>query len=848
MKKLTIAAIAVLTGCILFGDVVDDVIKGGEPALRECCAKLVDASARADADDTETRMVLHGICVQARTRKVESMVEKVLLDALKNAKEPEVKAFLLEQLYYVAGSASVPALSEMLLQPEYCDAVCRILVYLPDAPRVSGPVLASALSRMEGVSRSSIIQALGELGVSESAEAIVRDLDSKESKVRWAAIQALGRLDHPTAKKAVTGLAGKRGIASKYEQLVIDGVVGEAMKNWVLWGDKQGAMALGRTWKQGRDKDIAVQCSFLEMCERIGDAESDQLLVAGLAHQELRVRLSASRLLAKNFNAARQKLVCDALMGGKITLESIELLGKCGNSEAVPALDRIIASDDAANRSAAIGSVVRILGKDSLSRLAGWLSDQREGVSDAATNAVVALPGSLGPELVNLADKSDVSLRPAFLSILERRVESGILGSVQAFAKDGDSATLQALCKLHGALGDVEALPFMLEQVKLSVEDKDWSTAAERGLLALCRRIGDFKLYWPQVKASYEAGVDAVKSSLLKVAGVAGTKEAFALLEEAWRSGASSVKESSLRVMADWRDSSALPKLREIAQTEPVGVNQILAFRGCIRLIPMQSKPSAEKVDDLLGMMDLAKRVEERRLVIGALGSSQDGKALATLTAALDDDGLKSDAALAVVVLSEHLRSLECVPALRKAMPLLSGAQLDRAKAAMAVIADNAGKIMRWQVSPIYRQEGKSYHDLQNTPFAPEMPAEAASVIWKEYGCDKSGKLDLHKMPDAGSNVTVYARCVLRVPQATKAMILVGSDDAVKVWLNGTQLEDVNVPRAYKAYDDKLPVELKQGDNELLCKIGQGGGQWVIGAKVVAQDESPLENLVITLK
>ena len=195
---------------------------------------------------------------------------------------------------------------------------------------------------------------------------------------------------------------GKRGIASKYEQLVIDGVVGEAMKNWVLWGDKQGAMALGRTWKQGRDKDIAVQCSFLEMCERIGDAESDQLLVAGLAHQELRVRLSASRLLAKNFNAARQKLVCDALMGGKITLESIELLGKCGNSEAVPALDRIIASDDAANRSAAIGSVVRILGKDSLSRLAGWLSDQREGVSDAATNAVVALPGITGAGLVNL--------------------------------------------------------------------------------------------------------------------------------------------------------------------------------------------------------------------------------------------------------------------------------------------------------------------------------------------------------------------------------------------------------------------------------------------------------------
>ena len=558
MKKLTIAAIAVLTGCILFGDVVDDVIKGGEPALRECCAKLVDASVRANADDTETRMVLHGICVQARTRKIESMVEKVLLDALKNAKEPEVKAFLLEQLYFAAGSASAPALSELLLDPVYCDAVCRILVYLPDAPRVSGPVLVAGLSRVEGVSRSSIIQALGELGIPESAEAIVRDLDSKESKVRWAAIQALGRLDHPAAKKALAGLAGKRGIASEYEQLVIDGVVGEAMKNWVLWGDKQGAMALGRTWKQGRDKDIAVQCSFLETCERICDGESDQILVAGLAHPELRVRLSASRLLAKNFNAARQKLVCEALTGGKITLESIELLGKCGNPEAVPTLDRIVASDDAANRSAAIDSVVRILGKGSLSRLAGWLSDQREGVSDAATNAVVALPGSLGPELVNLADKSDVSLRPVFLSILERRVSAGI-GLVRGFAKDGDSATLQAFFASFMSVGRVEHCPSCWSRSSCLSKTRIGAQVL-KGFAGLCVD-WRFQSVLAQVKASYEAGVDAVKSSLLKVAALQEQRKAFALLEEAWRSGASGVKESSLRRDGDWRDSSALPEV-----------------------------------------------------------------------------------------------------------------------------------------------------------------------------------------------------------------------------------------------------------------------------------------------
>ena len=48
-------------------------------------------------------------------------------------------------------------------------------------------------------------------------------------------------------------------------------------------------------------------------------------------------------------------------------------------------------------------------------------------------------------------------------------------------------------------------------------------------------------------------------------------------------------------------------------------------------------------------MMDLAKRVEERRLVIGALAASQDGKHWRRLNAALDDERLKSDAGLVLL-------------------------------------------------------------------------------------------------------------------------------------------------------------------------------------------------------
>ena len=155
---------------------------------------------------------------------------------------------------------------------------------------------------------------------------------------------------------------------------------------------------------------------------------------------------------------------------------------------------------------------------------------------------------------------------------------------------------------------------------------------------------------------------------------------------------------------------------------------------------------------------------------------------------------------------------------------------------------------MRWQVSPAYRVDGKDYLTLQNMVFAPEKAEEAGSVKWKVANTDKNGKLNLLAAVENANQVTAYARCIIRVAAATKAQIMLGSDDAAKVWLNGALIENVNVPRAFTANEDKMKVELKAGDNVLLVKIGQGGGQWELGAKVAAEDGGPLEGMVITIQ
>ena len=53
-----------------------------------------------------------------------------------------------------------------------------------------------------------------------------------------------------------------------------------------------------------------------------------------------------------------------------------------------------------------------------------------------------------------------------------------------------------------------------------------------------------------------------------------------------------------------------------------------------------------------------------------------------------------------------------------------------------------------------------------------------------------------------------------------------GSDDAIKVWLNGKVVYKKAVNRGAENFQDSFKVGLKAGDNLLLVKVSQGGGKW----------------------
>ena len=69
----------------------------------------------------------------------------------------------------------------------------------------------------------------------------------------------------------------------------------------------------------------------------------------------------------------------------------------------------------------------------------------------------------------------------------------------------------------------------------------------------------------------------------------------------------------------------------------------------------------------------------------------------------------------------------------------------------------------------------------------------------------------------------IYGSILLDTPKEQETTMFVGSDDAVKVWLNGELVHQALVHRGSGDYQDFFPITLKQGKNALLVAVDNRG-------------------------
>ena len=99
-------------------------------------------------------------------------------------------------------------------------------------------------------------------------------------------------------------------------------------------------------------------------------------------------------------------------------------------------------------------------------------------------------------------------------------------------------------------------------------------------------------------------------------------------------------------------------------------------------------------------------------------------------------------------------------------------------------------------------------------------------IRWQEATTEADGFLDLRKNISVDPMVVGYAFTYVYTSKATESVLLLGSDDEIAVWLNGTEIHRNNVLRQAIPDEDVIPCQLKTGWNTVLCKIGQDSVGW----------------------
>lgn len=190
----------------------------------------------------------------------------------------------------------------------------------------------------------------------------------------------------------------------------------------------------------------------------------------------------------------------------------------------------------------------------------------------------------------------------------------------------------------------------------------------------------------------------------------------------------------------------------------------------------------------------------------------------------------------------------------------MSGSAVQAASTRLALAAD--GEVLAWLVLGPLPNTGQPHTNCEGFEKdwlggeAAASPAEGATIeadgrtfTWRLGMADSPLALDLRRVLGiwGESPAVAYIYTAVQSDAARQAQVLLGSDDGMKLWVNGELVHTWHGARGVKRDEDKVGIRLQRGMNRLLFKVDQGSGGWGLAARLVGVDGEPLSGLTQVL-
>jgi HEAT repeat protein len=235
----------------------------------------------------------------------------------------------------------------------------------------------------------------------------------------------------------------------------------------------------------------------------------------------------------------------------------------------------------------------------------------------------------------------------------ERNIVTGVEVLLKT-ARDEDAKVRRESFKVLKAIAGPKYLPALVELL-VGVQSSSDRREAEKTVTAIAHKISDKNRQAEAVLAKLPS-VKEEKSrcSLLRVLGKIGDDSALAVLRAGLKDKNSAVKDACIRALAEWPTDAAAGDLLKVVQETDNKLHHVLALRGYVRLIGLESnRPAQETIGMYKQAMSLASDTSEKKMVLSGLATIKSIAALQMVSDYLEDKALQQEAEVAVVKIAE---------------------------------------------------------------------------------------------------------------------------------------------------------------------------------------------------
>ncbi len=643
MKRLTYSlTLSLATASLALADHHGDK----DVSLAEQLDKHLAGIAQSDeAKRYEPRMALQAMTSAASTpgAKQRDAYVKLLLERLASGDTAQAgKAWILAQLENVGGAESVPALKKMMGSPFHHlrERARRALEQNPS--KEAGEALrALAKDEQDRRLKRALIHSLGQRQDTEAVGMISEWLDSKDTELRHAAIDALGKIASDAAVMALMKSIGDK-------QAVADALLEAASQNHA-----QAASILQTL--QRPEMPASVQAAALREAVALNPGETDDQVLLALQSPAAPVRQAA-------INACRQLNDASVLtnvlavklpeLAAEEQQMALAVLGDSGDTTVVTQLAPLLHHD----RVEPV-SIITVLGKlgglDAAHHLMDLIATSTDDdLKEVARDALAMMPGTaVQASLMTASQKGDIDRRRDALAALGSRGDRDVVPFLFSQINQGPKAIRHASLDALGQLATDDDLPKLLSLAK------DGDERVTKAIQLACRRAQDpDKAAGTLVNAMNGLSVD-VKKALIPSLRVLGGEHALASVRGFLQD--KDLGDTALKALTSWSGPEGAAALLELASSTDIAANQqVLALRGIGRLISDRESGMNrdERTQLALKAMALAKRPSEKRLFLPVLGQLGTPEALKALSELHQDKELGEEAVLATLTAVKGMR------------------------------------------------------------------------------------------------------------------------------------------------------------------------------------------------